>query len=67
MGVDTLMFSGDMILALTSMGVIDGVPSSKASWKKLQEATDRWREETSMSLSEISQILAWSVGPREHG
>ena len=67
MGVDTLMFSGDMILALTSMGVIDGVPSSKASWKKLQEATDRWRDETGFSLSELSQILAWSVGPREHG
>ncbi|PHQ86931.1 MAG: 3-methyladenine DNA glycosylase [Thalassobium sp.] len=65
MGVDTLMFSNDMLQALISTGVIEAAPSSKASWAKLQATMDRWREETGLGLSEISQILAWSVGPRK--
>jgi hypothetical protein len=64
MGMDSPIFSGDTILALTSMGVVDGVPSSKASWKAFMEAMLRWREETGYSLTELSQILSWSVGPR---
>jgi 3-methyladenine DNA glycosylase Tag len=64
MGVDSPIFSDDTILALTSMGIIDGVPSSKASWKAFMEAMLRWREETGYSLTELSQILSWSVGPR---
>jgi len=64
MGVDSPIFSDDMILALTSKGIVDGVPSSKASWKAFMEAMLRWREETGYSLTELSQILSWSVGPR---
>ena len=64
MGVDTPIFSDDMMLALTSKGIVDGVPSSKASWKAFMDAMLRWREETGYSLTELSQILSWSVGPR---
>lgn len=64
MGVDTFLFSQDLILALTSTGVIDKLPTSKADWQKLQEATDRWRAETGYSISELSQIMSWSTGPR---
>lgn len=62
MGVDTLIFSADMVQALVREGVVQKTPSSKKDWAALQRAMAAWQEQTGRSLNEISQILAYSVG-----
>ncbi|GAA5523696.1 hypothetical protein Maes01_00245 [Microbulbifer aestuariivivens] len=62
MGVDTLIFSPDMVRALVREGVARKTPSSRKDWSSVQEAVEQWRRESGRSLNEISQILAFSVG-----
>ncbi|MFI2812520.1 MULTISPECIES: DNA-3-methyladenine glycosylase I [unclassified Microbulbifer] len=62
MGVDTLIFSPDMVQALVREGVVQKTPSSKKDWAALQKAVAGWQGQTGRSLNEISQILAYSVG-----
>ncbi len=61
MGVDTLVFSPDVLKALKREGVVDKMPSSKADFIALQAAIDRWSGESGRPLTQISQILAFSV------
>ncbi|MXN63976.1 3-methyladenine DNA glycosylase [Stappia sp. GBMRC 2046] len=63
MGVDALIFSGDVVAALIREGVVDKAPTSKRDLTATQEALNTWREESGRSLNEISQILAFSTGP----
>ena len=62
MGVDTLVLTPDVLTALAREGVADKSPGSVKSWKALQAAIDQWTVQSSRSLNEISQILAFSVG-----
>ena len=62
MGVDTLVFSNDMVVALVREGVVQKTPSSKKDWAALKEAIATWQQQSDRSLNEISQILAYSVG-----
>lgn len=61
MGVSTLVFTPDVLKALAREGVINKAPASKNDWTSLQRALDQWVEESGRSLTEISQILAYSV------
>ena len=62
MGVDTPIFSNDMVVALVREGIVQKTPSSKKDWAALQEAMAIWQQQSGRSLNEISQILAYSVG-----
>ncbi|WP_237066090.1 DNA-3-methyladenine glycosylase I [Microbulbifer guangxiensis] len=62
MGVDTPIFSPDMVQALVREGVVLKSPSSQRDLAAVQSALNQWRQESGRSLSEISQILAYSVG-----
>ncbi|MFC6632433.1 DNA-3-methyladenine glycosylase I [Microbulbifer taiwanensis] len=62
MGVDTLVFSNDMVRALVREGVVQKSPSSKKDWAALQQAMTGWQTQSGRSLNEISQILAFSIG-----
>lgn len=62
MGVDTPIFSPDMVRALVREDVVLKAPTSKRDLAAVQAALSRWQEESKRSLSEISQILAYSVG-----
>ncbi|WP_226665076.1 DNA-3-methyladenine glycosylase I [Microbulbifer aggregans] len=62
MGVDTLIFSNDMVRGLIREGVVQKTPSSKRDWAVLQEVVELWQAQSRRSLNEISQILAYSVG-----
>lgn len=62
MGVDSPIFSPDMVLALVREGVVLKSPSSKKDLTAVQEALTQWQSESKRSLNEISQILAYSVG-----
>lgn len=62
MGVDSPAFSKDMVAALVREGVIDKAPTSAKALRAIQAALDAWREESGRPLTQISQILALSVG-----
>lgn len=62
MGVDTLVFSNDMVRALIREGVVQKMPSSLKDWAAVQEAVGAWHDQSGRGLNEISQILAFSTG-----
>lgn len=61
MGKDGFVLSRDGVAALIAAGVVDKPPASKSARKKVQEAYNRWHEESGHSLAEISRILALSI------
>ncbi|MEW5421348.1 DNA-3-methyladenine glycosylase I [Amorphus sp. 3PC139-8] len=61
MGVDALIYSDAVVSALKREGVVTKLPSSKRDIDAVREAVERWRAEGGRSLTEISQILAFSV------
>jgi len=61
MGVDTLVFSPDVLKALRREGVVAKMPASLKDFDAVQAAIDAWGEESGRSLTRISQILAFSV------
>jgi len=61
MGVDTMVFTPDVIKALQREGIVDRVPGSNKDWISLQTAIDVWCSKPKRTLTEMSQILAFSV------
>jgi 3-methyladenine DNA glycosylase Tag len=62
-GVDTPMLTADVEAALREQGVVEQKSlSSRKAQIAIQEAFNTWREESGRSLSEISKILACSLG-----
>jgi 3-methyladenine DNA glycosylase Tag len=61
MGKDGFIFSRDGVAALIKAGVIDKQPTSKRAKRTVQEAYNRWRQESGYNLTEISRILALST------
>ncbi len=61
MGVDAIAFTPDVIKALKREGIIDRIPGSNKDWVNVQTAIDTWRSKSDRSLTEMSQILAFSV------
>ncbi|WP_421787492.1 DNA-3-methyladenine glycosylase I [Hyphobacterium sp.] len=61
-GWDAFIASGDVVKALIREGVIDKPPTSKGAMKKVQAAFSHWAEESGRSQTEISRLLALSVG-----
>jgi len=62
MGRDGFMMSKDVVARLVAEGIIDKAPTSKAAKKAVQEAFNQWRAESGRSLTEISRVLARSIG-----
>ena len=60
-GKDTPVLSADVVKALKAQGVIDKEPTSRLALGKVQQAFDRWREESGRDLCQISRVLACSV------
>lgn len=61
-GVPSLIFSGDVVAALVREGVVDKVPSGKAALRKVQDAANVWMDQSGRSLTDVSKVLAFSVG-----
>ncbi len=61
-GWDAWILSQDVGTALVRAGIVDKPPTSKSALAKTQAAFDAWRKESGRSQSEISRILAMSVG-----
>jgi len=62
MGVDSFILSRDVVGRLVAEGVVDGPPSSKKAMLAAQDAFNGWRTESGRSLTEISRVLAISIG-----
>ncbi|MEM7301852.1 MAG: DNA-3-methyladenine glycosylase I [Pseudomonadota bacterium] len=62
MGLQSWIFSNDMVAALIREGVIDKAPTSATALKKVQEAFNIWSEQSGRGLSQISRTLALSIG-----
>ncbi|MCO4769837.1 MAG: DNA-3-methyladenine glycosylase I [Deltaproteobacteria bacterium] len=62
MGVDTFLFTKDVGEALVDAKIIDRPPTTKKRMLAAQEAFLRWREETGLSLTDLSRVLAYSTG-----
>ncbi|MEM7168692.1 MAG: DNA-3-methyladenine glycosylase I [Pseudomonadota bacterium] len=62
MGVESYIFSPDVVARLIAEGVVDKTPSSKRDLRATQEAFNRWRAESGRGLTQISRVLAYSVG-----
>ncbi|WP_288349293.1 DNA-3-methyladenine glycosylase I [uncultured Thalassospira sp.] len=61
-GMDTPIFSNDVIETLKSEGVVTKMPSSNKDFALIQAALDQWHKESGRPLTQISQILAFSAG-----
>jgi len=57
----------DVVAALIREGVLSRAPSGKADFKVMQDAFNRWSAESGRDLTEISRILAMSIGAIGHG
>lgn len=62
MGKDSFILSNDVTARLIAEGIVDKPPTSKRDLAAVQAAFNSWREESGRSLTEISRVLAMSVG-----
>jgi len=62
MGADCYILSRDVTAALIREGVVDKQPTSKKTMAQAQEAFNLWMEESGYGLTQISRVLARSVG-----
>jgi 3-methyladenine DNA glycosylase Tag len=62
MGKDSFILSRDVVAALIREGVVDRPPSSKRDLAAVQDAFNRWMDESGRGLTQISRTLAMSVG-----
>ena len=61
-GKDTFLLTGDVVRALDHWGALEGEPKGKAGRARAQEAFNGWSAATGRPLSQLSMILALSVG-----
>lgn len=62
MGKDAFILSPDVTARLIAEGIVDKQPTSKRDLRAAQEAFNIWHEQSGRSYTEISQVLAMSVG-----
>ena len=62
LGKDTFILSRDVEFYFRAHKLIEGGASSKRSLQRVQETFNKWKEESNMSLQEVSQIVAFSIG-----
>ena len=62
MGRDGFILGGDVVSRLIAEGVVDKPPTSKAAMRAVQDAFNLWMTQSGRSLTEISRVLALSIG-----
>ncbi len=62
MNVDSFILSKDVTARLIAEGVVDKTPTSQKSLTAVQDAFNEWQRQSGRSLTEISRILAFSIG-----
>ena len=67
LGKDTFRLSSDVEAYMRARGVITGGLQSKTSLKAVQNQFNEWHQQCGLSLTEMSMILAYSVGDNRVG
>ncbi len=62
MGRDGFILARDVTARLIAEGIVEKPPSSKAARAAVQRAFDLWAAQSGRSLTEISRVLAQSIG-----
>lgn len=62
MGKPAFILSTDVTARLIAEGVVDKAPTSKRDLAAVQAAFNDWQAQSGRSLTEISQVLAMSIG-----
>lgn len=62
LGVDTFILSSDVESYLRNSGIIDSGRGTKRALSSANSAFMEWQQESGRSLTEISQIIAYSTG-----
>ena len=62
MGKDSFILSKDVVARLIAEKIIEKPPASKKALAQVQEAFNKWMDQSDRSLKEISQTLAMSIG-----
>ncbi len=61
-GKDTFVLTSDVVACLRNSGVeISSYPTSKSDLGRVQDAFNRWHEETGLSYTHLSRIAAYSI------
>jgi len=63
MGKPSYITTHDVAAALIEASAIDKPPSSRKDFQAVQDAFNRWAEESGRDLNAISRVLAMSTGP----
>ncbi len=58
---DSFILSRDVVARLVAEGVVDKAPTSKGAMRAVQDAFDRWMDQSGRGLTQISRVLAMSV------
>nr|WP_086939290.1 DNA-3-methyladenine glycosylase I [Thaumasiovibrio occultus] len=66
MGKDTFLLTKDVEDYLRHTGIIDGGINTKRSHAAAQAAFNEWQQQSGLSLTEISQTIAFSVGDNRY-
>lgn len=61
MGKDSFVLSPEVVARLVAESVVDKTPTSKRALTATQDAFNTWSEESGRGLTQISQVLAYSV------
>jgi 3-methyladenine DNA glycosylase Tag len=62
MGKDSFILSRDVVAALKRDGIITTEPKSQRDLKLVQQTFNQWRQESGRPLTQISKILAVTIG-----
>lgn len=62
MGRDGFILSRDVVARLIAEGVVDKAPTSQKALGAVQDAFSEWQRQSGRSLTEISRVLAMSIG-----
>ena len=62
MGFETPIFSRDVVTALVGAGVVEKEPTSQKALFLTQDAFNEWKLQSGRGFTEISRVLAMSVG-----
>ncbi len=61
MGKDSFILSPDVVARLVAEAVVDKTPTSKRELTATQAAFDIWTQQSGLGLTQVSQVLAFSI------
>ena len=61
-GKDTFILTDDVVAALKAQGIVEKMPTAKRDLQIVQDAFNRWQQESGRPMAQISRLLSHTVG-----